>query len=101
MLFADRLLQSLGFERIAGITTTAVGLPNVPPKAAYAYIQADGGDLRWRDDPTGTAPTGTVGHMLKRNDDHWYTVADLPIRFVRDSAETDPTNLHVTYYKPW
>lgn len=98
MLFADRPLQSLGFERVAGITTTAVGLPNVPPKAAYAYIQADGGDLRWRDD--GTSPTATIGHMLKRNDDHWYTVDKLPAFFVRDTDETDPTNLHVTYYAP-
>jgi len=98
MLFADRPLKTLGFERIAGITTTAVGLPNVPPDAAYAYIQADGGDLRWRDD--GTNPTATVGHMLKRNDDHWYTVDKLPISFIRDTDEADPTNLHVTYYAP-
>lgn len=98
MLFSDHPVETLGFKRVAGITTTVVGLPDVPSDASYAYIQADGGDLRWRDD--GTSPTATVGHLLQRNDDHWYTVDTLPIRFIRDTDETDPTNLHVTYYKP-
>lgn len=98
MMFADRQLQSLGFKRIATITSTVVALPDIPKKAAYAYIQADGGDLRWRDD--GTDPTATVGHLLAMNEDHWYTVDRLPIRFIRDTDEVEVTNLHVTYYAP-
>lgn len=96
VLVADRPLRSLGFKRVATITSTVVALPDIPSNAAYAYIQADGGDLRWRDD--GTDPTSTVGHYLAANDDLWYVVDRLPIRFIRDTDEAETTNLHVTYY---
>lgn len=98
VLVADRQLVSLGFERVATITSTVVGLPNVPKDAMYAYVQADGGALRWRDD--GTDPTASIGHYLAANGDRWYTVKNLPIRFIRDTDEIETTNLHVTYYKP-
>lgn len=98
VLVADRQLVSLGFERVANITTTVVALPDIPPDAMYAYVQADGGALRWRDD--GTDPTDAIGHYLAANEDRWYTVENLPIRFIQDVDETETTNLHVTYYKP-
>lgn len=98
VLVADRQLESLGFQRVAAITVTAVNMPDPPADAAYAYIQADGGALRWRDD--GTAPTDAIGHYLAANEDHWYTVDKFPARFIRDADESEVTNLHVTYYKP-
>jgi hypothetical protein len=98
MIVADRQLTPLGFGRTAGVTTPAIRLPSLPVDAMYAYIQADGGDLRWRDD--GTDPTATVGHFLAMNDALWY-VGDLhKIRFIRDTSESSDTNLHVSYYKP-
>lgn len=37
----------------------AIALPNIPADAARAWIQADGGDARWRDDATN--PTAAIG----------------------------------------
>lgn len=97
VIAADRPLEPLGFQRIATITTTVVNL-TVPNGASYAYIQADGGALRWRDD--GTQPTATVGHLLAADDDLWY-VADLnKIQFIRNTGEAATTNLHISFYKP-
>jgi hypothetical protein len=98
ILSADRPVQSLGFNRVANITSTVVDMPDPPVNAVYAYIQADGGALRWRDD--GTDPTATIGHYLDINEDRWYTVDKFPARFIRDTDETETTNLHVTYYAP-
>lgn len=96
-IVADRPLQPLGFERIAAITgATVVGL-TVPAGAVYAYIQADGGDLRWRDD--GTAPSDTVGHVLADGVVYWRAANLRKIQF-RENAGGSGTAINISYYKP-
>jgi len=93
---ADRPLEPLGFYQFA-VSTSPLGLPSVPPDASYAYIQAQVGLIRWRDD--GTAPTGTSGHLFDNLDDLWY-IGDLhKFQVIRDSGESGSTELSVTYYK--
>lgn len=53
-----------GFETVTLTSSVAVGI--APAQyAAQASIQAEGGDVRWRDD--GTDPTSSVGMLLKAN----------------------------------
>lgn len=58
----------IGYEQITDLST-AQSL-TVPTNANYALIQAEGDDLRWRDD--GTAPTASVGMILPESTDIWY-----------------------------
>ena len=93
MIIADRPLTPLGFAGVLGVVGV-VKLPSTPVSAAYAYIQADGGDLRWRDD--GTDPTSSVGMLIMDGEDLWYTGDLHTIRFIAVTT----ANLHVSYYKP-
>ena len=92
---ADRPLKPLGFEQFT--VTTSQYLPNVPKSASYAYVQSQGGLLRWRDD--GTAPTGDIGHLLDDGDDVFY-LGDLnKFQVVKESAEVATTEMSVSYYE--
>lgn len=50
---------SLGYEQLSAAALAAATHLDVPAGAKYAVIQAEGGDMRWRDD--GPPPTGTLG----------------------------------------
>lgn len=93
---ADRPLKPLGFEQFE-VTASSQGLPSIPKTAAYAYVQAQGGLLRWRDD--GTAPDGNTGHLMDDTDDLFY-IGDLHKFFViKDAAEVASVYLSVSYYE--
>ena len=95
-VIADRPVKPLGFEQFT-VSTSALRLPNVPKSASYAYIQAQGGLLRWRDD--GTAPTGDIGHLMDDTDDLWYIGDLIKFQVIKDSAEVADTELSVSYYE--
>lgn len=92
---ADRPLKPLGFEQFT--VTTAQGLPNIPKTANYAYLQSQGGLLRWRDD--GTAPDGDTGHLMDDTDDLWYIGDLLKFKVVKESSEVATTIMSVSYYE--
>jgi len=94
---ADRPLTPILFEQFEDVQGTVKYL-NVPRSATYAYIQAQGGDIRWRDD--GTDPTSLVGHILADGDDHWYTGDLRKFAFIREDSVTATTDVSVSYYNP-
>ena len=58
-------LNQIGVQNALAVTGTAVGLTlptNLKPKRALIHNES-GGDVRWRAD--GTAPTASVGELLK------------------------------------
>jgi len=95
---ADRQLVPLGFQQTAAVDSTVSGLPSKPKNADYAFVQANGGDVRWRDD--GTAPTSTVGHKLLEDETFWYNGDIQKIQFIRDSGSSGTTTVNVSYYRP-
>ncbi len=92
---ADRPLEPLGFEQFT-VTTSPLGLPNVPKKAAYAYVQCQGGLLRWCDF---VDPDGDTGHLLDNLDDVWYIGDLLKFKVIKETAEAGTVVLSVSYYK--
>lgn len=57
----DGVLEPAGFVQLDDLST-AVGLGTIPDGVKLVLIQAEGDDLRWRDD--GTPPTDSVGTLL-------------------------------------
>jgi hypothetical protein len=51
----------LGYQHVAVSTVSASGL-TPPAGVRFALIQADGANIRWRDD--GVAPTAAIGNRL-------------------------------------
>lgn len=64
--------KSVGFYQstaVSGSTSLAtVAGGTVPATADYAVVQAETQDCRYRHDGSTTAPTATVGTLLKAND---------------------------------
>lgn len=64
----DGGIVPLGYQQLTALTaSTAL---TVPAGARLALIQADGADLRWRDD--GVDPTATVGMILRMDSELVY-----------------------------
>lgn len=97
LMTSDRPLVPLKFEQFDDVTTTVLGL-NPPVDAAYAYINVQGGDMRWRDD--GTDPDADTGHLMKADDDKWYTADLLKFRFIEATGSPGVLDVSVTYYRP-
>lgn len=55
------MLRSRGYERLTELTTSAA--LTVPEDATHCTLQAEGADVRYRDD--GDAPTATVGGLVR------------------------------------
>lgn len=55
-------MTARGYQQITAGTLAAATALTIPSNATFALLQAENGDLRWRDD--GTAPTGSVGMIL-------------------------------------
>ena len=84
-------LSALGFQQITSLaSSTAL---TVPGGATLAVIQAEGADVRWRDD--GTAPTATVGMLLPAGAELRYTGALAALRLIQASAGA---TVNVSYY---
>lgn len=86
-------LEPKGYQQITDVSS-AVGL-TVPKGAQFAKLQAETGDIRWRDD--GTSPTGTAGMLLVAGAAPEMYIGDLSaLEFVDDG--TSVATLNVTYY---
>lgn len=92
-----RTVKSVGFQQLATLSSS-IGL-TIPTaadgtKANACLMVATGQNVRWRDD--GTAPTASVGMLMKTTDAPFYYDGDLSaIRFLESSASAV---LNVNYY---
>ena len=59
-------------------------LPDIPNGARFAWIQAVGRDLRWRNDET--PPMTAVGMLIHAGSTFKYDLVDGPIRVIRTEA---------------
>lgn len=57
----DGFLQPAGYVQLASLGTST-SLTGIPTGVLITLIQAEGDDLRWRDD--GTDPTAAIGMLL-------------------------------------
>ena len=87
----DPVMTAYGYQQITDLSS-AVGL-TVPTGARVAWIQAEGDNLRWRDD--GVSPTTTAGMYLADGDFIWYNGPLEDLEFVEISGSG---KLNVSYY---
>lgn len=81
-----------GYEQVTGLSA-AKGL-TVPTGTTWALIQAEGQNVRWRDD--GTNPTASVGMRLLVGEELTYTGSSLAsLKFIEEAASA---KLNVTYF---
>lgn len=80
-----------GYQQI--ISPAAATALTVPTGATTAIIQAEGNDIRWRDD--GTDPTASVGQILYMGQQMTYQASLAAIKFIQVSAGGI---VNVTYY---
>jgi hypothetical protein len=83
------MARSIGFTQLTGIDAAAKGLAQgtggaIPAGSTYAIIQAEGQDVRWRDD--GADPTATVGQRLYAGDTLQYDLRLDRVRFIGAAA---------------
>lgn len=88
-------LVPIGHQQLTPSVVTAL---TVPLGAKFAYLQAEGSDIRWLDNGAGgTDPSATLGMLLIAGQSPFPYPGDLDdIRFI-DDALTSGT-LNVTYY---
>jgi hypothetical protein len=68
----DAQLKSTGYEQKTAFNAAAEAMDTTKINDAhYLLLQAEGGDVRWRDD--GVAPTTTVGMLIAEGQDFWFT----------------------------
>jgi hypothetical protein len=91
-MVVDGNLTPLGYEKITGLS--AVKALTVPTGARVALLQAEGQNVRWRDD--GVNPTATDGMLLKTTADRWYTGDLAALRLVETAASA---TVMVSYYR--
>jgi hypothetical protein len=98
-------LEQMGFEQLTslaasiGLTTPKGPMFGTAPElsksvARLAIIQAEGANVRWRDD--GTAPTAGIGMRLLQDRDMFYQGDLSAIRFIQEAGGA---KLNVAYYK--
>lgn len=71
----------------------ASGDGGIPANSFSAYIQIEGGDIRWRDD--GVNPSNTDGHLLNDGHAFYYDKELLKFRLIEISGSPIA---HVTFY---
>jgi len=82
------------FEVISGLST-AKTFHVIPVGAHYAWVQAEGQNVRFRTDAG--VPTSTVGSILYKGDYIWFDIAGLSnIKFIETAASA---SLNVHYFK--
>lgn len=90
---ATSALVPLGYSRISSLSAAAA-LTSIPAGTTVALIQAEGRDVRWRDD--GTNPTTSTGVLLAAGAGFWYRGTFAAIRFIEVAAGG---LLNVSYYQ--
>ncbi len=105
---AVTLVNSTGTELVVGDSLTwvplgyaqdttisaASALPTVPAATTVALIQAEGANIRWRDD--GVDPTASVGMLLGAGTAFWYRGTFAAFKVIQVSGGGI---LNVSYYQ--
>ena len=86
-------MRPLGYQQLSGISV-ATAL-TIPAGAAKALISVETNNVRWRDD--GTAPTATVGQLLKTTDPELLYL-DGGLGAMQFIPVTSTATVNVTYY---
>lgn len=90
-------LSPLGIATIANASiVAAAGLGTIPDNTLVAFIQAEGGDVKWTDD--GTTPTSTVGKRLYDGQELQYSG---PLKSLKIISVSGTPQLNVSYYKQY
>lgn len=89
----DGQREPIGFEQITSLSS-AVAPASIPVGTRMMFIQAEGQDVRWRDD--GTDPTASVGMQITSESILLYTGFFHKIKFIEETAGA---KLNITYYK--
>lgn len=80
------------------VSTASVGLASIPAGATHALITVEDADVRYWEDGSTTAPTGTTGLLfISGSTDEFFNLAAL--RFIRKSTATQDAVLQVSYRK--
>lgn len=87
-------MKQLGYLQDTTLSA-AQALPTIPSGARFVLMQAEGDDLRWRDD--GTNPTASVGMLLEEGQSFLYDLG--PLSNIKVIETTGGGILNVTYYK--
>ena len=90
---AGAILVPLGYAQDTTISA-ATALPTVPAATTVALIQAEGANIRWRDD--GQDPTASVGTLLGAGCSFWYRGTFAAFKIIQVSSGGV---LNVTYYQ--
>ena len=85
-------LTALGFEQITSLSSSAA--LTVPSGATIAVVQAEGADVRWRDD--GTAPTASVGMLLPAGAERVFDAGLAAVRLIQTASGA---TANVSYYQ--
>lgn len=89
-IILDANWEPCGYEQNDTLDT----VQSLKHKGRAALIQAEGQDIRWRDD--GVDPDGTTGMLLVSETDMFYTGDLTKLRFIETAAGGI---LNVSYYK--
>jgi len=90
---ADSQRTPIAFEQLTSLSSAAGLTAGTYSGATYATIQAEGEDVRWRDD--GTNPTTSVGLTLYEGQTMNYFGDLSAIKFIEEAATA---KLNVAYY---
>lgn len=96
-LVLEKRIVPKGFNQIVG-SSAAIGLGDgltddaVPEGALFALVQAEGGDVRYRDD--GTDATADIGMLIPDGQNCWYCGTDLSAV----SLFGDGTTINIAFY---
>lgn len=88
-IILDANWQPAGYEQITDLSSAV----DLGVKGRAALIQAEGDDVRWRDD--GTDPTDSVGVLLADGQDMFYTGNLYALKFIET---TGSGILNISYY---
>jgi hypothetical protein len=86
--------QSTGFQQMTSISSATA--PTVPSETDWAWVQAEGANVRFRLD--GTSPTASVGLILADND----PPVEMPVWMLNNVEfiqETATAKVNIQYFK--
>jgi len=87
----DGGITNQGYVQLTSLAS-ATGV-TAPGGANCAMIQAEGDQIRWRDD--GTAPTATVGMFIPSGGGIWYTGDFTKLQFIQ---QTGGGKINIAFY---
>jgi hypothetical protein len=89
----DGILEPAGYVQVTDVST-AVGVGTIPTNTKLTLVQAEGQDVRWRDD--GTDPTAGVGMLLEDGQTLVYNGNPTALKIIQ---VTTTAKLNISFYR--